>query len=156
MKPMQLVGGEPRWGTLASYYEPAPADASPLDRGSPGTKSQLTSSVAQFDGQRPGVGFVLREDSMSRSRLRQSRRWDFTFDVPLIGRRLCENSDALLQSRIFASSSGNQAEKSFRHRSGTTNKKILNTSRQNAFSHSLGHGLPPRIRLQHDRCTPVS
>jgi len=76
MKPMQLVGGEPRWGTLASYYEPAPADASPLDRGSPGTKSPLTSSVAQFDRQRPGFGFVLREDSMSRSRLR--RREDGT------------------------------------------------------------------------------
>ena len=76
MKPMQLVGGEPRWGTLATYYEPAPADASPLDRGSPGTKSPLTSSVAQFDRQRPGFGFVLREDSMSRSRLR--RREDGT------------------------------------------------------------------------------
>ena len=71
---MQLAGGEPRWGTLATYYEPAPADASPLE--SPGTKSPLTSSVAQFDRQRPGVGFVLREDSMSRLRLR--RREDGT------------------------------------------------------------------------------
>src|SRR6266849_3514368 len=38
MKPMQLVGGEPRWGTLATYYEPAPADASSLDRGNPGRR----------------------------------------------------------------------------------------------------------------------
>jgi len=96
MKPMQLVGGEPRWGTLATYYEPAPADASPLE--SPGTKSPLTSSVAQFDRQRPGFGFVLREDSMSRSRLR--RREDGT--SPFITQRLRDNGLDLVGAQSAA------------------------------------------------------
>jgi hypothetical protein len=146
MKPMQLLGGEPRWGTLATYYEPAPADASSLDRGNPGRRVHSPRRWRNLPANAlASVSFFGRTQCRDRDcdvakmglHLRCTRRnnivspvghpssfasrtvFGLTSGAPhgenpatpmsLMGPRLCENSDALLQSRIFASSSGNQS-----------------------------------------------
>jgi hypothetical protein len=136
---MQLVGGEPRWGTLAICYEPALADASPLDRGSPGTKSPLTTSVAQFDRQRPGVGFVLREDQC-RDRDCDIARMGFHLGYPQ------EQYREPCGSSVF-----------FRILDGLWADQRRTTRREPRNPHvSYGLLLPLRVRRHDDRCVSDS